>query len=158
MRSRANAANSPIPTCCSTCRRHSNFDTDETRSYDDAGRLASVEIHMLPQSNASHMPCAWVITTTQYDAQGRLSSTERKPSAGHDCSEGVPYLTNRYSYAADGGIRIEPIDYGTDTPNDTLTIDGQEHWVGHDIEMRTAGCQQIGAQIGAEPDPGCKLP
>ena len=133
----------------------------ETRTYDDAGRVLTVEVDSTGAAQGwFFMPCSSSVTINEYDSEGRLKSSTRKAAPDCGCSEESQarrFSTQTYDYDADGNQRIESVDYLTDTPNDTITVDGAELHVGHFVETRTAGCASIEAQIGASTDAKCQV-
>ena len=134
--------------------RGSGPGTVETRTYDDGGRLARVDVAPLtPPSNPTL--CLPSVTLYDYDADGRVASI--REWCGVEPT-GAPGVITTYEYVADGSTRIESLDFAiNDTPNDTIRIDGgAPQQVTHYIETQSAACSAITAAEGAPPDLRCR--
>jgi hypothetical protein len=117
----------------------------ERRQYDANGRLASRQLDALdPLTQAA----AASSITYRYDEQGRPLAIEQDGGGpGAPPSDGQADVLTRWSYADDLAVIVEYIDYGSDTPNDTVERDGQALSALHRWEFWSPGCEAVQAEI-----------
>lgn len=122
----------------------------ETRSYDAAGRLATVHVEASPYA-AFHSQCKASTTTYTYDTDGReLSATTRCV----DTPDERPVFQTTHRYAADGSVTSETLDFETDVGGEGVTFEGKAVFAGRRVEKRSAGCAELDKAITAS-DQAC---
>jgi len=129
----------------------------ERRAYDANGRLASQRRDPLdPLAAPAAAQAVSSLTTHRYDDQGRRLAIEVDGGGpGALPIDGKADVLTRWSYADAGGVVVEHIDYGSDTPNDTVDRDGQPLGVLHRWESWSPGCDAVQAEIPVYPGQAC---
>jgi hypothetical protein len=117
----------------------------ELYTYDAAGRVATIQTDRSAVSTPVRSRCASVLTTNEYDAAGRLRQSIVKATPNRGCDERLPYWSQSFTYAADGSVTIDSINYDDDVTNDTIVIDGKATPVSRSVQTRSAGCAAIDA-------------
>jgi len=130
----------------------------ERREYDAAGRLSIQRVDPLdplaPTETGSEPASS--VTTHRYDDQGRPLAIEQDGGGASTLPlDGKPDVLTRWSYGAQGGWVVEYIDFGSDTPNDTLDRDGQLVRARHRWESWSPGCEAVQASIPVRQGAAC---
>ncbi|HEY8926798.1 MAG TPA: hypothetical protein VIU64_20585 [Polyangia bacterium] len=128
-----------------------NPTTTEARTYDVAGRLATMQV---TASSTATWPCASSFTRQMYDDLGRL--LEKRTWCGADDSGDAAGVT-LYRYQPDGSQTVELMDFLSDTPNDVMQTPNGPRGLMHWILTRSSGCAAIDAAIGAPSGPECRV-
>jgi YD repeat-containing protein len=108
----------------------------EVRTYDDAGRVAHIEITGTSASTTDNV----------YDEQGRLISTTHGGVNSFQYEMPRSSSKTTYTYLPDGSERVEDYDGFTDVLSDAYTV-----------TTRSAACLAIDADIGAAKDSRCHV-
>jgi YD repeat-containing protein len=128
------------------CESISDEVSIERRQYDSNGRLASRQLDALDPLTL--VAAASSVTTYRYDEQGRpLAIEEDGGGPGAQAPDGKADVLIRWSYADDEAAIVEYIDYGSDTPNDTVERDGQPLNAMHRWESWSPGCEAVQAEL-----------
>jgi len=130
----------------------------ERRQYDANGQLGSRRIDPLdPLAPAvAGGSTASSITSYRYDSQGRpLAIEEDGGGPGALPIDGNADALTRWNYADDGGAVGEYIDYGSDTPNDSMDRDGELVSALHRWESWSPGCNAVQANIPVPTGQAC---
>ena len=130
----------------------------EHREYDAQGRLSIQSVDPLtPETPVDPLskPSSSV-TTHRYDDQDRPISVEQDGDSLRALPiDGQPDLQTLWSYAADGSVLIEYVDFSSDTPNDRVERNGELVPAQHRSEAWSSGCAAVQASIPQPEGSGC---
>jgi hypothetical protein len=130
----------------------------ERREFDDQGRLRLQTFEPAPEVVAAD-PTALlgsVSITHRYDEQGRPLALEQDGSLERALqSDGQADVQTLWSYAADGSVRIERIDFTSQAPNDELEQDGAQRSAAHSVEVWSSACAALDTLVPAPQGSAC---